>query len=116
MTTEMAISKRVDVMWAQADEDVRNDYGEEFLKAFKHMASTIFPPSLNMQKLSETVECAVSLKHPDAVYKVCRNVGVRAFWTFWDVLSEELKVFIFRIIFYLYGLPKLGQGELYFKK
>ncbi|GBM45859.1 hypothetical protein AVEN_180726-1 [Araneus ventricosus] len=97
----MAISERDDVMWAQADEDVRKEYGEEFLKAFKHMASTNFPPSSNMQKLSETVEFAVSLKHPDAVYKVCRNVGVRAFWTVWDVLSEELKVLYFEDRFLL---------------
>ncbi|GBN33391.1 Estradiol 17-beta-dehydrogenase 2 [Araneus ventricosus] len=111
MTTEMGLSERVDVMCAKIDEDVRKDYGEEFLKAFKHMITTIFPPSPNMQKLVEAIECAVSLKHPGAVYKVCRNVGVRALLTVWDVLPEELKVFIFRIVSTLFGLPKLGQTK-----
>ncbi|GBM54917.1 hypothetical protein AVEN_77826-1 [Araneus ventricosus] len=111
MTTKMSLSESVDVMCAKIDEAVRKDYGEEFLKAFKHMVITIFPPSPNMQKLVETVECAISLKHPDAVYKVCRNVGVRALWTVWDVLPEELEVFFFRIVFTLFSLPKLGQAK-----
>ncbi|GBM38850.1 hypothetical protein AVEN_49721-1 [Araneus ventricosus] len=107
----MGLSESVDVMCAKIDEDVRKDYGEEFPKAFKHMIITIFPPSPNMQKHVETVECAISLKHPDAVYKVCRNVGVRALCTVWDVLPEELKVFIFRIVYILFSLPKLGQAK-----
>ncbi|CAL1292555.1 unnamed protein product, partial [Larinioides sclopetarius] len=111
MTTEKGISQRIDSMFAKVDEDVRKDYGEEFLKAFQHTASTLFPPSPNMQKLVETVEDAVSLKHPDAVYKVCRNVGVRALWTVMDVLPAEFKVFLERIVYNLLGIPKPGQAK-----
>ncbi|GBM23471.1 hypothetical protein AVEN_181584-1 [Araneus ventricosus] len=111
MTTEMGISERIDTMLAKVDEDVRKDYGEEFLKAFKHIGSTIFPPSPNMQKLLETVEDAVSLKHPDVVYKVCRNFGVRVFWIVWDILPAEFKVLIIRIVLYLFGLRKSGRAK-----
>ncbi|GBM24925.1 hypothetical protein AVEN_23457-1 [Araneus ventricosus] len=111
MTTERGISDRVDAMLATIDEDVRKDFDEEFLKAFKRMISTLFPPSPDMQKLIETIECAVTLEHPDTVYKVCRNFGLRASWTVWDVLPEEFKVFILRIIFNLFGLSRLGQGK-----
>ncbi|GBN96461.1 hypothetical protein AVEN_136192-1 [Araneus ventricosus] len=103
------IWERIDSVSVDVDEDVRKDYGEEILQALKSMSITIFPPSPNMQKLIETVECAVSLKHPDAVYKVCRNFGSRAIWIVWDLLPAEFKVFIGRIIFNLFGFPKLGQ-------
>ncbi|GBM60139.1 hypothetical protein AVEN_38471-1 [Araneus ventricosus] len=108
--TERGISDRVDAMLTTIDEDVREDF-DEFLKAFKHMISTIFPPSPNMQKLIETIECAVTLEHHDVVYKVCRNFGLRVSWTVWDVLPEDFKVFILQIIFYLFGLSKLGQWK-----
>ncbi|GBM51129.1 Estradiol 17-beta-dehydrogenase 2 [Araneus ventricosus] len=47
--TDMAagenIMMRVDDALVLADEDVRKDYGEEFLKKFKTTAGTAFPPS-----------------------------------------------------------------------
>ncbi|GBN88005.1 hypothetical protein AVEN_218477-1 [Araneus ventricosus] len=56
------IMMRVDDAFVPADEDVRKDYGEDFLKKFKTVGKRAFPPSPNMHKLLGDIESAVTLK------------------------------------------------------
>ncbi|GBN45868.1 Estradiol 17-beta-dehydrogenase 2 [Araneus ventricosus] len=105
------IMMRVDDAFASADEDVRKDYGEEFLGKFKTVIGRAFPPSPNIHKLLEDIERAVSLKNPDAVYKIYRNPLIKFLVNVFESCPEECQVFLKNTYFRILGLPKPEEAN-----
>ncbi|CAL1300700.1 unnamed protein product [Larinioides sclopetarius] len=106
MSTGKNLSMRVEDAFVSADENVRKDYGEEFLRKFKTVIGRAYPPSPNMHKLLENIEKAVTLKNPDAVYKAYGNVLNEFILRFCEACPVECQVFIVNTYFRILGLPK----------
>ncbi|GBO10738.1 Estradiol 17-beta-dehydrogenase 2 [Araneus ventricosus] len=100
------IMMRVDDAFISANEDVRKDYGTEFLKKFKTLSGRAFPPSPNIHKLLGDIESAVTLKNPDAVYKIYRNAFVKSIFNFYEASPIECQIFIANTYSRILGLPK----------
>ncbi|GBM51130.1 Estradiol 17-beta-dehydrogenase 2 [Araneus ventricosus] len=100
------IMMRVDDAFVFADEAVRKDYGEEFLKKFKIVAGTALPPSPNMYKVLGDIESAVTLTNPDAVYKIYRNALVKSIFNFYEACPVECQVFMAKTCYRILGLPE----------
>ncbi|GBM51138.1 Estradiol 17-beta-dehydrogenase 2 [Araneus ventricosus] len=106
LVAEKNIWMRVDDTFVSADEDVRKDYGEEFLRKFKTVLGRAFPPSPNMHILLGDIESAVSLKNPDAVYKIYRNPLIKFLGNVFESCPEECQIFLKNAYFRILGLPK----------
>ncbi|GBM51135.1 Estradiol 17-beta-dehydrogenase 2 [Araneus ventricosus] len=108
--TDMAagenIMMSVDDAFVSADEDVKKDYGTEFLRKFKTLTGRAFPPSPNMHKLLGDIESAVTLKNPDPGYKIYRNALVKFILNFYEACPVECQVFYGKRILSYFGSPK----------
>ncbi|XP_035234007.1 D-beta-hydroxybutyrate dehydrogenase, mitochondrial-like, partial [Stegodyphus dumicola] len=73
--------KHIDETVASVENHVRADYGKTFLNCLKQwVASARIMSSSKVNIVTDALESAVALEYPDAVYKPCRNLGVRMMW------------------------------------
>ncbi|CAL1275015.1 unnamed protein product [Larinioides sclopetarius] len=110
MTDSGNISRRIDESIAAVDGDVKADYGEQFIKNFK-MHSNLVVSSSRIHKVLNAIELAISLEHPDFVYRPCRNIFTRMFFKFYEISPKVLKLLIIKFLLYITNFPKPKEAD-----
>ncbi|GBN70344.1 Estradiol 17-beta-dehydrogenase 2, partial [Araneus ventricosus] len=110
MTNTSNISRRIDESFAAVDEDVKADYGEQFIKNFK-MHSNLVVSSSRVHKVLNAIELAISLEHPDFVYRPCRNIFARMFYKFYEISPKTLQLLIIKFLLYITSFPKPKEAD-----
>ncbi|GFY56986.1 estradiol 17-beta-dehydrogenase 2 [Trichonephila inaurata madagascariensis] len=110
MTNIENIEKRVDEAFSSIEDDVRTDYGEQYIKNFKlHASGTTTSPKIH--KVLDAIEMAISLEHPDYVYRPCRNLFARIVLKLFEISPKVLRVLLINFHFYLTGFPKPKEAD-----
>jgi hypothetical protein len=95
LTNPENINKTMEDTYADIDEDIRSDYGDQYLKDLKaNFVYTVQISSPKMYKVLNALEDAISLEDPDNVYQPCRNIIFSAFYKFIELLPRTLYDFI----------------------
>lgn len=69
--------------FADIDDEVRSDYGEQYLKDLRaNFVSSVKISSPKMYKVLDALEDAISLEEPDVAYQPSRNIIFTAFYKF----------------------------------
>ncbi|GBM51128.1 Estradiol 17-beta-dehydrogenase 2 [Araneus ventricosus] len=106
MTNRKLIQERIGDLFHSIDEDVRRDYGEELIRAVKVNVPVIINPSPKIEKVIEAIDSAISLKDPDAVYRVYRNIFVAALSKILEFTPTACFILVIRALIYVLGIPK----------
>ncbi|KFM78605.1 17-beta-hydroxysteroid dehydrogenase type 6, partial [Stegodyphus mimosarum] len=98
--------KHIDETIASVENHVRADYGEKFLNGLKRcVASARSMVSNKVDIVVDALESAVTLEYPDAVYKPCRNFGVRIVCYILENFPRSTVNWLIRISLAIMGLP-----------
>ncbi|KAF8768463.1 Estradiol 17-beta-dehydrogenase 2 like protein [Argiope bruennichi] len=110
MTNPNHISRKIDESFATIDEDVKADYGEQFIRNFK-MHTNLVVSSSRVYKVLNAIELAVSLEHPDFVYRPCRNIFARMFYKFYEIAPKTFQLLIIKFLLYMTSFPKPKEAD-----
>lgn len=107
MTTSENIGNTMQATFDDIDDDIKADYGEQYLKDFKaNFEFSIQNSSPKVYKVLNALEMAISLEDPDAVYRPCRNIAAQAFYKIFETMPKVLTDFIFvKVYGYITGFP-----------
>ncbi|XP_035231929.1 D-beta-hydroxybutyrate dehydrogenase, mitochondrial-like, partial [Stegodyphus dumicola] len=104
--------KHIDDTCDSLEKDVRDDYGEKFLKGFKEFFECLTSMSSNkINVVIDDLESAIALEYPDAVYKPRRNFPARISCYILEHFPRSVVDWFTRIIFALMGLPTPKEAE-----
>ncbi|GBL67438.1 hypothetical protein AVEN_183014-1 [Araneus ventricosus] len=106
MTNRKLVQERIGDLFHSIDEDVRRDYGEELIRAIKENVPVVINPSPKIEKVIEAIDSAISLKDPDAVYRVYRNIFVAALYKILEFTPTACFILVIRALIYVLGIPK----------
>ncbi|GFX63949.1 estradiol 17-beta-dehydrogenase 2 [Trichonephila clavipes] len=110
MTKVENVEKRVDEAFSSIEDDVRTDYGEQYIKNFKlHAIGMSTSPKIH--KVLDAIEMAISLEHPDYVYRPCRNLFARIVVKLCEISPKVLLVLYIKFHHYLTGFPKPKEAD-----
>lgn len=107
MTTSENIGNTMQSTFADIDEDIKADYGDQYLKDFKaNFEFSVQNSSPKVYKVLNALEKAISLEDPDNVYRPCRNIAAEAIYKVYEKLPRVLSDFIITKVYgYVTGFP-----------
>ncbi|KAG8191552.1 hypothetical protein JTE90_019616 [Oedothorax gibbosus] len=95
LTKPENICNTIEATFADIEEDIRSDYGDQYLKGLKeNFVNTVRICSSKMYKVLNALEDAISLEEPDYVYRPCRNIVFSAFFKLIELIPRPLNDFL----------------------
>lgn len=108
------IKKHVDEVFEKADPDVREDYGEKYIRNFKLYGDIIRGGcSASLDPVTDAVHNAVGLKYPNSVYQPNRNVFTQMLFFLLTNIHPTVTHNLIKLFMMITGFPKPREAENY---
>lgn len=105
--SEQRIDEEYNSTIADLDEDVKSEYGQQFLQKFKAIKrQTYFAASSNIDTVVDSIDSAVADEFPDNVYSPRGSKFFTVVYYVFLKLCTPVQDVIFRSLIYICGIRK----------
>lgn len=114
MTDPEALKKGVDETFSKVKPNVKEDYGDKYLKRFNSFLTEFTDFfSENVDAVTDALDDAISLLYPNAVYKPARNFCFAALFYVAERIPCCVTLMVAKLYTSIRGFPKPREAENY---
>ncbi|GBL86575.1 hypothetical protein AVEN_194830-1 [Araneus ventricosus] len=101
------VNKMMDKTFSSLSDDIISDYGDDYLQAFKTTKKYLFYfANSSPKKVIDALDCAVTLKYPDAIYEPRASTFTTIFEFVYVRMRPDWQDFIIKVAHIILRLPK----------